>query len=693
MSNSINTNISAYFAQSNIGKASTSASGSIARLSSGNRIVRASDDVAGLSVGTSLRTGVSSLRIALVNANQGSSLLQVADGGLAQVTDILQRQKSIAVQANSGTLSATERSYLNQEFQALRNQIDQIAGSTTFSSVKLLDGSLSGSKAITTNVADSTGAAVASAGAIVTMVTVANNDVLNIAGMDITFTSSALGSVDAAGKVVIGANATETAENLVNFLNTSADARFSNYKFTNAAGAVSANWTGGRTFGGNVVAVTSVTGTNFTVGNLANRTIAAVPVANDGLSVNRVSVVGQVTGSLLANGATGAVRAGQAFDLALVEDNKNFIGKFGGDTVGKFTGTFNVANFATLSLKVGNITYTTPSTDFSTSANQIVATFTGRDEYGTASGGSFTLSFDGAGIGTGTITSQGTLDPIIAQLNEAVSGITLNQNRDVTSFQEGEIVTIAGVQVGNLDGLQANMRSSDFANVNIESVKITAPEAGGSDARFEVVINGETFVSKAGLGNQIGLNTVIALQSTTSTKAFTLVTGNAAIATSATTALDLGTQAKADAIAKALEKGFGLGDGSAKLNFQVGAQSTDTIGVKVDSIKSSALYGGQNLDISTQAGAQAASIALDAALVTVTKVRADVGALQSRLGFTSANLQTSIQNQDAARATLLDTDVAAESTMYATAQVQLQAGISVLAQANQLPQNLLKLIG
>src|SRR6185436_7538187 len=102
--NSINSNIAAYYAQANISTNSTSISLSVSRLSSGNRIVRASDDVAGLSIGTSLRTNVATLRIAKVNVSQGSSLLQVADGGLAQIVEILQRQKALATQASSGSL-------------------------------------------------------------------------------------------------------------------------------------------------------------------------------------------------------------------------------------------------------------------------------------------------------------------------------------------------------------------------------------------------------------------------------------------------------------------------------------------------------------------------------------------------------------------------------------------------------------
>ena len=130
--NSINTNVGAYYAQSNIGKASNTASLSIARLSSGDRIVRAADDVAAMSAGTSLRTNVTTLRMALINTSQGSSLLQVADGALSQVTDILQRQKAIAVQAGSGSLTSQERSFLDQEFQNLSEEIDRLVEQTNF---------------------------------------------------------------------------------------------------------------------------------------------------------------------------------------------------------------------------------------------------------------------------------------------------------------------------------------------------------------------------------------------------------------------------------------------------------------------------------------------------------------------------------------------------------------------------------
>lgn len=697
--NSINTNIASYSAQGNIGRASDSASSSVARLSSGNRIVRAADDVAALSVGTSLRTTVSTLKVALTNASQATSLLQVADGGLGQIAEILQRQKAISVQANSGTLSATERSYLNQEFQSLRAQIDQIAGSSSFSAVKLLDGSLAGSVNVNTNAAESAQTTSGStAGNILALTANAvDGDQITINGVAINFTGEARGTAAAAGKVVIGTTATETMSNLVEFLNSSSDARLANFYFSNGPAAtptanLTANWAGGEMAGAVEISagVTLGTAANYGVGVTADRTIAVTNPVN-GLGIDRVRALGSISGSLLLNGSGVATMAGSALYTNLIEDNAAFLGKIGQGSMGFITGNFTSAGNATFSIKVGDITYSTDVVDFATDTE---LTFVGYDQYNVAKGGEFSLNLRPGAVAAADISGQAGVNDIVAQLNSGLSGITFTQNRDVTTFQDGQVVTVGGAEVGRLDGFSVDLRSSNFSNIIVESVKILAPTQGSTDARFEVVINGETFVSASGIGNQIRTNTTIGLQSLTDpTKALTFVTGATTIASSTTVGLDLGTQANADAVAKALEDALGFANAGSKLNFQVGVSSADTIGVRIGSVKADSLYGGQNLDISTQSGAQNAANVIDAALVQVTKVRADVGALQSRLGFTSANLQTSVQNQDAARGVLLDTDVAAESTAYATAQVQLQAGISVLAQANLFTQNLLKLIG
>jgi flagellin len=113
---------------------------SLGKLSSGSRIVKASDDAASLAVATKVRADVTALKQAQVNTSQASSMLQVADGGMARIGDILQRMKSLAVQSSSGQLTDTERGYLNEEYTQLRTQVGDIAEQTKFNGRGLING-------------------------------------------------------------------------------------------------------------------------------------------------------------------------------------------------------------------------------------------------------------------------------------------------------------------------------------------------------------------------------------------------------------------------------------------------------------------------------------------------------------------------------------------------------------------------
>lgn len=140
MTVSLNTNTSALTAQRNIADSSLRSSSSLAKLSSGSRVPTARDDVAALAVGTRLSVEVASLRQAQQNVGQGISLLQIADGALATTSDILTRQKSLAVQASSDQLNDADRALLNNEYQALAQEVDRIAADTAFNGTNLLAG-------------------------------------------------------------------------------------------------------------------------------------------------------------------------------------------------------------------------------------------------------------------------------------------------------------------------------------------------------------------------------------------------------------------------------------------------------------------------------------------------------------------------------------------------------------------------
>ncbi|MDJ0761587.1 MAG: flagellin [Myxococcota bacterium] len=139
----INTNLSAINAQRNLTRTDRQLTTSLARLSSGLRITAAKDDAAGLAISEKLRSQIRGLAQAQRNANDGISLIQVADGALDEVSSALIRMRELSVQAASGTLGSLERDYLDAEFQALITEIDRIAAVTEFNGIALLNGAAS----------------------------------------------------------------------------------------------------------------------------------------------------------------------------------------------------------------------------------------------------------------------------------------------------------------------------------------------------------------------------------------------------------------------------------------------------------------------------------------------------------------------------------------------------------------------
>jgi flagellin len=128
---------------SNLNKINSSKFSSIRKLSSGYRINKAADDAAGLSVATKLNVQASSLRQAQQNTNIGSAMLNIAEGGLNQISNMLSRAKELAVQSANGTLDDSTRQSINMEFNAIVSEITRIADTTKFGDQQLISGDLS----------------------------------------------------------------------------------------------------------------------------------------------------------------------------------------------------------------------------------------------------------------------------------------------------------------------------------------------------------------------------------------------------------------------------------------------------------------------------------------------------------------------------------------------------------------------
>lgn len=803
--NSINTNISAYYAQQNIGKASTSASLSVARLSSGSRIVRASDDVAALAAGTSLRTAVTTLRQALINTSQGASMLQVADGALSQIVDILQRQKAIAIQSGAGSLGATERSFLNQEFQQLADEINRLTGTTNFNGVVLLDGSVfdrTTPETATQNAGQASGS--------IQILTQQNSKNIIFNGATFVGTTVSVNSYN----YLNGNSVVEQLDNLVTTLNASTDTRVAGATYTRVGNSLvitqdAGGGALGRTFtfdintygAANVAVAGTTTGAVATryylqggdeIGLGLGRTVSSgtigdnLVVTQGQIAANNVlsfspGVLNAFTASFLGKGITFADGANMSFNfttgiatttdiligatveetldnavqtlrtfsgLATTNNDRRYIfdqfefnregrqitvqrkdvgnltnvagvavtvitsvtgagpqvatnfsngqrqgvttsGVANADFVGAISGfeaayTNNV-NRINLSITVGSVTYSAFNVDTAPTANTTV-------RFGSVDGGYFDVDF--AANQGAAVTDEATADTIAARLDAAFAGLTFYQKRDIESYVGAGSILTNGSITGTLTGTKVRLSNSDFSDLNLESINVQAPSPGTANGIIEMVINGETYRT-AEIGSEISPNGLIKLTSLTNANHFVEFFGPTTTSNNPASAQSIffSTSDQAQALEDALEAAFGIGEAGTALTFQVGTTTEDSLSVSIGNASTDKIYGGQAIDVLTQTSAATASDVLDDAINAVTSIRADVGALQSRFNYASFNIESSLQNQDAARGVLLDTDVAAESTAYATAQVQLQAGIAVLAQANLLPQNLLKLIG
>jgi flagellin len=198
----VNNNPASIAAQRNLSINTLSLNRSVERLSSGLRVTRAADDAAGLGLSESLRAQIRSINQATRNASDGISLTQIADGAAATIGSLLARLRELSSQSASGTVGNTERSYIDQEFVALRSEIDRIAQVTEFNGQALLSGS-SISFSIAIGFRSGTG------------------NTLSLDLNDITTTSLGLSSVN----VSTSANATSALANIDNAISAVATAR------------------------------------------------------------------------------------------------------------------------------------------------------------------------------------------------------------------------------------------------------------------------------------------------------------------------------------------------------------------------------------------------------------------------------------------------------------------------------------
>jgi flagellin len=192
----INTNAAANSAVMYLNINSQQESSALEKLSSGSNITKASDNAAGLAISTNISSDITTLQQAATNASQATSILQIADGGASNISDILARMTSLASESASGTVTDSSRTYINAEFSQLTSEIDSIASATSYSGQNLLDGTSAFSSGVSVLVGTS------SADSITIVLSNLTSSSLGISSLDVTTLSGATSAMTALSSAI-----------------------------------------------------------------------------------------------------------------------------------------------------------------------------------------------------------------------------------------------------------------------------------------------------------------------------------------------------------------------------------------------------------------------------------------------------------------------------------------------------------
>jgi len=194
--------VSAMYSQNAMKTNARAMSTAMEQLSTGTRVNSAKDDAAGLAIGQNMTSQIRGLNMAVRNLNDGINMMQTAEGGMIEQSNMLQRMRELAVQANNGTYSNTQRSYLSLEYEALGSQIAKIATETKWNDQTLL----ATSTTFTYQAGQASGETIA---VTITAMTLAGMGLTNIGG--ISSAASAAGSIALIGSALETVNLTRAA--------------------------------------------------------------------------------------------------------------------------------------------------------------------------------------------------------------------------------------------------------------------------------------------------------------------------------------------------------------------------------------------------------------------------------------------------------------------------------------------------
>lgn len=752
MAQVINTNVPSIGAQKNLETSSKLLATSLQRLSSGLRINSAKDDAAGLAISTGFTSQIKGLTQASRNANDAISLSQVAEGSLQETTNILQRCRELAIQSANGTNSAADRAAMQDEVNQLVQEINRIANTTTFNGLNILDGELTnalfqvgseanqtigvsiqdtratalGNNLVTTNntngleqatykgfykgVAGGTGGA-----AIGTEIGVAQ---ANSATNGITASTLTVSHVNSAGVTVTAGytvSANETAQSIAAGLSalTGVEARgfnqvtVDNVATMNAATAITLN---GQTISNG--ATTTIDSMATAINANATLQAAGIYAVSSGTSMSVIALDG-VDLSFANTAGTGvfdmAGLDGAAATTLVATQATTFSGRVdieldqGYSVIGSNANVIPNVTATTTAVGTGNI-------------NDKVNDTTTTAAVTTNNVGAQTLTVVGSlGAATVAVSANQAADSIANAIN-ANSGITGVNAKASTSATISNL-SANGTVSFNLYGdnaIASNVSATVTTNDLGSLVQAINNVAGSTNITAAIGTNNSEIVLTHSTGKNIVIENfnhsaavsyaapaVSVVAGTGSAQAAPVeqsivVTGNAAhnAGGKAVSLFAGGERGNFNTTVIGGEISF---DSSSTFNISSNISGSASTGTSIfsgtsGSANASDLVAVNTISVSTQAGAQAAISVIDGALEQISTVRGQLGAVQNRFDSTISNLANGIENLEAARSRILDADFAQETANMTKAQILQQAGTAILAQANNIPQNVLSLL-
>jgi len=704
----INTNVASLNAQRNLNQSQSQLGVSLQRLSSGLRINSAKDDAAGLAISERFTTQIRGLNQAVRNANDAISLSQTAEGALGEYGNILQRVRELALQSANSTNSSSDRAALNSEVQQQLAELNRISTQTQFNGQNVLDGSFIGAQFQVGANANQT---------ISVDIGNASTDALGAfqftnSASPVTGTALASGDLTING-VNIGTSTDGSADAIVSAIN--AVSNQTNVDATATSSITATNAPTGRQSlsSGDLV----INGVN--IGAVAGNGDLAAQGASIATAINNVTATTGVTAT--SNSVSGALTLSSSVGETIAITTNN--GAAGGSAIENATGleVSTNGNTAVTNLALAGTKATNALTfeDFNVVSNGDTFTLGS----GTAAvtfefqSGLVTGDLTGGGntiIGAGYEVNQaGLRTQITAAINDATNGGTDNVAVDSGA---GNVVNITADAFGIQTVANESVSGTNGSGTALAGESVTLGTGITEGATVAVDGTTYTFIRGASAGDNISLAAAsINDVATTLRGAINTDADDSVVATGATnnvilTAAVFGTDGNAyvDATGTAVGAGvtesvttagtdgaftasttYGLISLSSSEAYQVAGNNPAIAGL---STASSTLTAINTIDISSVTGANSAITLIDGALDQVNSIRGDLGAIQNRFESTIANLTTTSENLSAARSRIRDADFAAETANLTRLQILQQAGISILSQANSLPQLALSLL-